>query len=447
MRRPWRTATWVALLTLATLLVAQAVSFAVVWALPSPQAPQMNLGQAVQVLQGELPAGRVGLRRWQQDAPPRGEGNPWLSAVVADRLGVPQEAVRVAWRRDADPPAVQVIKQGQLQRSGAGEGTHVEQALLLPGLQWPAFELAVRRSDGRWQVVGADYSELMLWRRQVLLALLAGALLLAPLAAWLALRLTGPLRRLADASAAVSLQSDARLPLEGPREVQALAGAMNAARQRLRDQAAEVTQLLAAVAHDLRTPLTGLRLRADSAPPAQAERMVADIQRMTQMIDQVLDYARGELQPVQRQPTALHTLLAECAQHAQARGLAVQCSADAPLTARVDALLLRRALDNLIDNAARYAGAAELRLHRDAGTILIDVADRGPGIATADKARLLQPFQRQETSRSRSTGGTGLGLAVAQGAARQHGGALHVLDRPGGGLIVRIVLPDTADAR
>jgi len=443
MSRPWRTATWVALLTLATLLVAQAVSFAVVWALPSPTAPQMNLHQALQVMAGERAAVDLGLRRWRQSQPPAGIDNDWMSSVVAARLQVPRERVRTVWQRTPDPAAVQVqvIKQGQLLASGPEQRATVEEALLLPGLLWPAFELAVQQPDGMWRVVGADYSALLQWRRQVLLALLGGAVLLAPLAAWLALRVTGPLRRLADASADLSLQSSALLPMEGPREVQVMAEAMNAARGRLHDQAREVTRMLAAVAHDLRTPLTGLRLRADSAPPAQAERMVADIARMTSMIDQVLDYARGELHPAQRQPTALHLLLEECAQHAQARGADVRLERVDEVSVAVDALQLRRALDNIIDNAIRYAGVAELRLEARAGDVVLEVADRGPGIDDADRVRLLQPFQRHEGSRNRSTGGIGLGLAVAHGAAREHGGTLQLLAREGGGLVARICLP------
>jgi len=165
------------------------------------------------------------------------------------------------------------------------------------------------------------------------------------------------------------------------------------------------------------------------------------------MIDQVLDYARGELHAAQRHPTALHLLLEECAQHAQARGADVRLTHADPVTLAVDALQLRRAVDNLIDNALRYAGAAEVRLDRGDGVILLEVADRGPGIADADKARLLQPFQRHEGSRNRSTGGIGLGLAVAQGAAHQHGGELQLLAREGGGLVARICLPSLPPVR
>lgn len=441
MKRPWRTATWMALLTLCTLLVAQLVSFVVVWAVPSPAAPQMSLLDAVQVMHGRE-AAPLGLRRWSQAEAPTGPDNDWMSTVAAAQLRVPRDRVRTVWQRSADPTRVQVqiIKQGQLLKDGPEQRATVEQALLLPDLRWPAFELAVQQQDGRWSVVGANHSELLQWRRQVLLALLAGAVLLAPPATWLALRLTRPLRRLADASADLSLQSSAPLPVEGPHEVQVLATAMNAARERLRGQAHDVTRMLAAVAHDLRTPLTGLRLRADSAPPAQAARMVADIERMNAMIEQVLDYAHGELEPPVLQPLDIVALLEDCMQSARARGVVITAVVPAELPWRADALLLRRGLDNLIDNASRYAGAVELRVERVGQMVHVEVLDRGPGIAVVDRQRLLQPFQRIETSRSRDTGGAGLGLAVAANAAHRHGGDLHLLDREGGGLVARLSL-------
>ncbi|WP_313139894.1 HAMP domain-containing sensor histidine kinase, partial [Stenotrophomonas sp.] len=256
-----------------------------------------------------------------------------------------------------------------------------------------------------------------------------------------AVRLGRPLRRLAEASATLDLHAQTPLPDDGPREVQMLAIALDAGRTRLREQAQQMTRMLAAVAHDLRTPLTGLRLRADFAPPAQAERMVADIERMNAMIEQVLDYARGELQPSQLQRMDIAPLLDDCVQAARLRGVDLKAVLPANLPCRADALLLRRALDNLIDNASRYAGAVELRaMQHDDGLQLV-VMDRGPGIPAEDRERLQQPFQRSESSRSRATGGTGLGLAVAANAARHHGGSLQLLDREGGGLIARLHLP------
>ena len=222
--------------------------------------------------------------------------------------------------------------------------------------------------------------------------------------------------------------------------MQVLARAISAGRERLQEQAQEMTRMLAAVAHDLRTPLTGLRLRAEFAPPQQAARMVADIERMDTMIEQVLDYARGELQPLQMRPLDLAGLLEECVQSALLRGVDISFDGPDALPWQGDALLLRRAIDNLIDNADRYAGAVQLQAALSGNVVQLDVMDRGPGIDQADRARLLQPFQRSESSRSRTTGGTGLGLAVAANVARRHGGELLLLPREGGGLIARLML-------
>ena len=250
----------------------------------------------MQVLRGEQAPASLGLRRATQDAP-QGSASDWLAQLAAAQMGMPAEDVRLAWTGQGRAPDVQVIEGGAVLDASGRAGVLKSQAALLTAMQWPPFELGMRQADGRWRVVGSDHSDLAAWRRQVMLALLGGAILLAPLAAWASIRLGRPLRRLAEASARVDLQAESPLPDDGPREVQMLAAAISTGRERLRVQAQDMTRMLAAVAHDLRTPLTGLRLRAEFAPAPQAARMVADIERMDAMIEQVLDYARGELQP------------------------------------------------------------------------------------------------------------------------------------------------------
>ncbi|MGP3396573.1 sensor histidine kinase [Stenotrophomonas maltophilia] len=428
------------MLALASLLLATLVSVAVVGWMPRPAPPPMRLDQAVQVLRGEQAAAPLGLHLATQDAPPKGGASDWLTQLAALQMGLPAKEVRLVWSGQGKAPDVQVIEGGEVLDGTARVGVLKTQAALLTAMQWPPFELGVRQADGRWRVVGSDHSDLAAWRRQVILALLGGAVLLAPLAAWASIRLGRPLRRLADASARVDLQADTPLPDDGPREVQMLAAAIGTGRERLRAQAQDMTHMLAAVAHDLRTPLTGLRLRAEFAPTPQAARMVADIERMDTMIEQVLDYARGELQPLQMRPLDLAALLEECVQAALLRGVEISIQGPDSLPWHGDALLLRRAFDNLIDNADRYAGAVELRLAVVERGVQLEVMDRGPGIAEGDRVRLLQPFQRSERSRSRTTGGAGLGLAVAANVARRHAGELQLLHREGGGLIACLLL-------
>ncbi|MCV4211712.1 HAMP domain-containing histidine kinase [Pseudomonas cichorii] len=440
MNSRWPTARWITMLALASLLLATLVSVAVVGWMPRPAPPPMRLDQAVQVLRGEKAAAPLGLHLATQDAPPKGSASDWLTQLAALQMGLPAKEVRLVWSGQGKAPDVQVIEGGEVLDGTARVGVLKAQAALLTAMQWPPFELGVRQADGRWRVVGSDHSDLAAWRRQVILALLGGAVLLAPLAAWASIRLGRPLRRLADASARVDLQADTPLPDDGPREVQMLAAAIGTGRERLRAQAQDMTHMLAAVAHDLRTPLTGLRLRAEFAPTPQAARMVADIERMDTMIEQVLDYARGELQPLQMRPLDLAALLEECVQAALLRGVEISIQGPDSLPWHGDALLLRRAFDNLIDNADRYAGAMELRLAVVERGVQLEVMDRGPGIAEGDRVRLLQPFQRSERSRSRTTGGAGLGLAVAANVARRHAGELQLLHREGGGLIACLLL-------
>ncbi|HDS1137156.1 TPA: two-component sensor histidine kinase [Stenotrophomonas maltophilia] len=428
------------MLALASLLLATLVSVAVVGWMPRPAPPPMRLDQAVQVLRGERAPPSLGLHLVTQPSPPQGTASTWFTQLAAQQLGLPIEQVRLVWSGQGKVPDVQVISGGALLDAGGREGVLKAQGPLLAAMNWPLFELGVQQPSGHWLVVGSDHSDVATWRRQVLLALLGGTVLLAPLAAWAAIRLGRPLRRLAEASARVELQDGEPLPDDGPREVQILAAAISTGRERLREQAQDMTRMLAAVAHDLRTPLTGLRLRAEFAPPAQAARMVADIERMDTMIEQVLDYARGELQPLQLRPLDLAALLEECTQSALLRGVEITVDAPDTLPWQGDALLLQRAIDNLVDNADRYAGAVHLRAARAGDRMQLDVIDCGPGIPEADRARLLQPFQRSEGSRSRATGGTGLGLAVAANVARRHGGELLLLQHDGGGLIARLLL-------
>jgi len=436
---------------LASLLLSQAVCFAVISWLPRPVAPLMAFEEVTRVLRREAPASRYGLMAWRQYGPPEGRNDVAMARLVAEHLGMSPDELRLQWVRPETEPLILVVgapadtagttrpadQADQAKR--LEQANRVREALLNGGVRWPAFVLAKREDDGMWRVVTVAHDDT--WRRQMWMALGAGVVVLAPLVAWAALRVSRPIRRLAEAGEALELREGPPLPETGPREVRMLAHTMNSAHARLKAQAEGTARMLAAVAHDLRTPLTGLRLRAETAPADQAARMAADIDRMDHMIEQVLDFARGEFAPVRPTPLDLRELLRDCADQARERGLAVEDAIPALPAFVGDASLLRRAIDNLLENAARYAGASELSAHAGEDSLTIEVADRGPGIPGDEKARLLQPFERHERSRNRDTGGAGLGLAVAVGAARAHRGDLVLVDRPGGGLVARLRLP------
>ncbi len=201
--------------------------------------------------------------------------------------------------------------------------------------------------------------------------------------------------------------------------------------------------MLAAISHDLRTQLTLLRLRTEAgAASDDRERMLHTISEMEEMLTATLSFAREEAQSEARKPVDLGALVSSVADDMSDAGLAVTIGVVAPsVVMDCKPLALRRALTNLIDNAVKYGGGATVSLTHLASDVQIAVEDNGPGIPEDQIARVLQPFYRLETSRSRETGGIGLGLAIAASIAEAHGGALSLSNRPEGGLRAQITLP------
>jgi len=258
---------------------------------------------------------------------------------------------------------------------------------------------------------------------------------------------TRPIKRLAEAADAFGRDLDSP-PLEesGPAETRRAAEAFNRMQLRLRRLIAERSRALAAVSHDLRTPLTRLRLRAelvdDEALRAQIN---ADIDDMQAMVEATLDYLRGLGENEAVQGIDIEALLQSLVADEQALGRPVTLAGGetaihaAPYRGRLSAL--KRAVANLVDNAVKYGQEAQVAVVDDTDALRIVVADRGPGIAAADLERVVEPYVRLETSRSRATGGVGLGLAIARDAARLHGGELLLENRADGGLRATLILP------
>lgn len=254
---------------------------------------------------------------------------------------------------------------------------------------------------------------------------------------------TRPLQRLAAAADALGGNLDAPpLDVGGPTETRLAAEAFNGMQARLKRLIAERSRALAAVSHDLRTPLTRLRLRAELVDDETLRNQIhADIDDMQAMVDATLDYLRGLQDKEAIQIIDIHALLHSLVADEQALGRAVDFSGSrcTPYPGRISAL--KRALANLIDNAVKYGHAAHLSVVDDAESLHIVVTDDGPGIPAGDLERVVEPYIRLETSRSRATGGVGLGLAVARDAARLHGGELVLENHPEGGLKATLILP------
>lgn len=275
---------------------------------------------------------------------------------------------------------------------------------------------------------------------------LAGQLLLLAAACWIAVRLaTRPLLQLARA--ADTLGPDlkaARLPEDGPTEVAHAARAFNAMQERIGMYVTDRIQILAAISHDLQTPITRMRLRLDLMDEGkEQDKMRQDLLQMETLVREGVEYARtlhGTAEEACRVDidALLDTMVCDYADAGQQ--VRIQGKVGAPLLARPHAL--RRVIGNLIDNALKYAGAAEVSVAADKdGAVRFTVADRGPGIPPELLDTVFTPFYRLEASRNRDTGGTGLGLAIARQLTLAMDGELSLANRAGGGLEATLVLP------
>ncbi len=261
-------------------------------------------------------------------------------------------------------------------------------------------------------------------------------------------RITRPLSALEDAAERLG-RGEAVVPLDetGPRELRAATAAFNAMQARLRRFVEDRTRLLAAIGHDLRTPITALRLRAEFVEDAETRtRILATLDEMQALVEATLTLARDDAATEPTEATDLGGLVRGLAADLAELGWPVTAAETPALKARCRPMALRRALRNLAENAVRYGGGARLSVARGAQGPVIRVDDDGPGIPEDRLEAVFEPFVRLEESRSRETGGVGLGLAIARSVARAHGGELLLRNRPDGGLRAELLLPAEAGA-
>jgi two-component system osmolarity sensor histidine kinase EnvZ len=336
-----------------------------------------------------------------------------------------------------DRPLVRLVR--EIVRRQLGEDTRfaVEREGK-PGF-WLSFHID---DDEYWVRVPRERIE-----RQIALRWLgwgALALALSLLAAYfLVSRVNRPLRALASAASVIGKgKMPDPLPESGSEEIRTLSHAFNQMSRDLARLDADRALILAGVSHDLRTPLSRLRLGLEmSGADAQLkDGMTADIEEMDRIINQFLDFARTDGgEALQRADLA--AVAAEVAEHYRRHGRMVATELPSVPELPLQAMAMRRVLLNLIDNALRYGGKeVSVAVRAENGAAVLDVADRGPGIPAAEVERLKQPFTRLEVARS-DKGGAGLGLAIVERVVRAHRGSFELLAREGGGLIARIRIP------
>lgn len=302
--------------------------------------------------------------------------------------------------------------------------------------------LSIAVAGGKWLNVGTRLERPPLqWPLFSTLTFgVTAALILVAVFWFLMTRLTGPLRRLAHAAERFGRGEDvAALPVTGPDEVRDLTAAFNRMQARLTRYIDDRTHLLAALGHDLRSPLTALRVRAEMVDETETRLgLVTSIEEMQDMVDATLTFARGLTGSEPAEPVEVGAFLAALRDD-MVGGFELREGPRVEVRLRPNAL--RRALRNLIENAQRYGRAARVSWAVDRGELSIRVDDDGPGIREADLERVFDPFYRLEASRSLETGGHGLGLSIARTIARAHGGDIHLENREGGGLRATVRIP------
>ncbi|UYO75085.1 ATP-binding protein [Halomonas qinghailakensis] len=275
--------------------------------------------------------------------------------------------------------------------------------------------------------------------------LLVGVLVLLSVLALSLLGITSvtrPLARLSKAARQLGDDLDSPpLKESGPKEVAATAAAFNRMQQRIREQIDERERLFSAISHDLKTPITRLRLRAEMLDDSvQRERFCASLDELSELVKGALASVKGLDLHEEPQPTDLNALLLEIAEELRLHGGEVSlCGSVVPLT--VKPLALKRCLANLLENAVFYGQKATVTLEEQAGIVTLRIHDNGPGIADTQLSRVFSPFVRLEASRSRYTGGSGLGLGIAKHIARAHGGDIVLSNHSKGGLVATLTLP------
>jgi signal transduction histidine kinase len=302
------------------------------------------------------------------------------------------------------------------------------------------FLVAAEMEDGRWLVMRQQSNaETLDWIMRAALGIGATLAILLLLALLFARRLAAPIQRFAEAARRVGVdEGEAPVKEEGPRELRTAARAVNAMQGRLRSLVAERTEMLAAVAHDLRTPLMRLRLAAENADPALRERLAKETGEIDAMVSSFIAFARDDPTREARVKLDLAALLQSAVDDRTETGQDVTYQGPERLVVMGQAVGLKRLVENLIDNALKYGGVARVAMRHEGGQARIDVTDDGPGIPREEREKVFRPFVRGEAA---TGAGAGLGLAAAREIARAHGGDVEIRDGEPRGALVRVTLP------
>jgi len=383
-----------------------------------------------------------------------------ISRIVSEFLGEPEtsrlrlsdkegegSAVRNAYRTVLDRCLGSMMGSGAMMR-GTKDSAMSMAAKMQPMMRTeskePVLRLSYQLEGGGWLNVWALAPAVEpLWKSRFFLGFFVMAGLVVLLSVWLVRKMTAPLALFSRAADRLGRDVNAPdLPENGPREVRQAARVFNEMQMRLRRLVGGRTQMLAAISHDLRTPITRLRLRTEFVEDdEQRQKMLSDLEQMEAMISATLAFARQEGQEEASESIDLATLLQSVCDDAADIGQDVRYAGVDHAIFEGRPLALQRAFSNLIENAIKYGDQARVQFVVTVDQYQISFEDAGPGIPESEFERVFEPFYRIEASRNPETGGIGLGLASVRSIIRGHGGEVSLYNREQGGLRVVVILP------
>lgn len=383
---------------------------------------------------------------------------PGMTRRLAEELDLPMEQVRTAMEADEDDcrPGRESDRDDHRDRERhddeddehheyeehRDEDDHRDERHQCP----PVLGVSLALSSGQWFNARArPPAPSWLWLKATLTSVGITAVLLTLTLLLAVRRILRPMNELSRAAHAFGRGEKVRIPERGPEDVREVTRAFNQMQDQVGRAQEDRARLLAALAHDLRTPITSMRLRVEMLPEGEdRDRLLDSLREMQHLAEATLDFIRGSTTEQHRRYD-LATLLDSLCGDLQEMGLAVHCDDSPRCVLQGQPEAVKRALRNLIENAVNYGEQAEVTLATTDTEAVVTIVDQGPGIPEAERERVFEPFYRLEHSRSRETGGAGLGLAIARTLIRGMGGDIRLGAGPGGqGLQVSVTLPKTS---
>jgi signal transduction histidine kinase len=428
-------------LVIATLIAAQTAAVVVIFSLPPPNAEVYTVGDVAQAvrlsadpsLKPSEPLLATRMERGPPVAETEGRHRQMFRDALAKTLGINPTSVVV------DQRGTRIIAYGVRRRPPRPQ---IEASGPEPFL-FGRFRIGIRQADGRWLTVqpraafGIDP-----WQTRLLLVSALAAVAVSPLAWAFSRRLAAPISLLAAGAERLGRDPGAPpLDIAGSAEVGVAVAAFNQMQERLRRYVDDRTSMIGAIAHDLRTPLTRLRFRIEAVPEPLRGKLEADIDQMEAMVSSTLGFVRDAAAPRERCKLEVASLVETVMDEAALTGANATVERADRVVVDGDPLALKRLIANLVDNALKYGATANARVFSEGGMAVIEVEDDGPGMPDTEVEHVFEPFRRLESSRSRETGGIGLGLAVVRAVARSHGGDVVLRNLAKGGLSARVTLP------